>query len=110
MSNDVVKDYRASRHPNHQDADHESEIADTCGDECFLRSFRGGIAFVPMTDQHIGSEAHQLPKDKHHHKIICEHDTEHREHEERERGEVARFAFVVAHVAERVNVNERADA
>ena len=52
----------------------------------------------------------QLPENKQHHEIVREHDAEHGEHEERERGEVTRLAFVIAHVAERVDVDERADA
>ena len=99
MGNDVIEHDRAGRHPNHQDPDHESEIADACGEKCFLRGLGGGIALKPMTDEDVGSETDQLPKDEHHHEIVREDNAEHREHEERERGEVARFAFVVAHVA-----------
>ena len=56
-------------------------------------------ALEPMADQQIGTDADQLPEDEHHHEIVREHDSEHREHEEREPGEIARLALVLAHVA-----------
>ena len=99
MRDNVVEHDRASRHPDHQDSDHESEIADARGEKRFLRGLGRRVAFEPVTDQHVGSEADQLPEDEHHDEIVREHDPEHCEHEERERSEVARLAFVVAHIA-----------
>src|SRR5205823_14945899 len=61
----------------------------------------------PMTDEQVGTKADQFPKDEHHHEIIGQHDAEHGKHEEREGGEVAGFAGVIAHVTERVDVDER---
>ncbi len=63
-----------------------------------------------MADQQIGTDAHEFPENEHHDEIVRENDPEHREHEERERGEVAGLAGVVLHVAERVDVDEGADA
>ena len=63
-----------------------------------------------MSDEHIRGKADQLPKDEHHDEVVREHDTEHSEHEERKGGEVTRFAFIIPHVAERIDVDERADA
>ena len=99
MRHDIIEHDRARRHPHHQNSDHESEIADAGGEKCFLGGFSGGIALEPVTDQHIGSKADQLPENKHHHEIVRENDPEHGEHEEREGGEVTRLAFVIAHVA-----------
>ena len=63
-----------------------------------------------MADQQIGTDADEFPEDEHHDEIVRENDAEHREHEEGERSEVAGLAGVVLHVAERVDVDERADA
>ena len=52
-----------------------------------------------MANEQIGTDPDQFPEDKHHHEIVREHDSEHREHEERKPGEIARLALVRAHVA-----------
>ena len=38
------KDDRAGRAPDHQDAEHETEVADAIGDECLLRRLGGAVA------------------------------------------------------------------
>ena len=65
----------------------------------FLPASAAAVALEPMADQQIGSDADQFPEDEHHDEIVREHDPEHREHEERKRGEVARLALVIPHVA-----------
>src|SRR5215467_2636487 len=79
---------RAGGHPNHEDASHESEITNPCSDECFVRCVGCGISEEPMTDQDIRSEPDQFPKDEKHYEIVRENDSEHREHEERQRCEI----------------------
>ncbi len=63
-----------------------------------------------MADQQIGTDADQFPENEHHDEIVRENDSEHGEHEKGEGREVAGFARVVLHVAERIDVDERADA
>ena len=101
---------RAGDAPEHQDADHESEVTHAIAEEGLLRGIGGGVLVVPVTDQQVGAEADQLPEDEGHDEIRRQHDAGHRKHEERESGEVAVFRRVVLHVGERENVNERADA
>ena len=60
-----------------------------------------------MTDKQEGTKADQFPKDEHHHEIVGQHNAEHGKHEERKRRKVARFALIIAHVTERVDMNER---
>ena len=110
MRNDVVEHDRAGGHPDHQDSNHESEIANARGKKRFLRRFGSGIALEPVADQHVRSEADQFPENEQHHEIVRENDPEHCEHEEGESGEIARFTFVIAHIAQRVDVNQRPDA
>ena len=110
LRGDVGKNNGTGRRPDHQDPEHESEVADAVGEKGFLGGRGRGVAFEPMPDENIGSEADELPKNKEHDEIVREHDAEHGKHEERESGEVARLAFVAPHVAERVDMNQRANA
>ena len=106
----LLKDNGAGRRPRHQDSEHETEIAEAIRDERFLRCLGRGVALEPMADQQIGTHAHEFPEDEHHDEVVRKNDPEHREHEEGERSEVAGLAGVVLHVAERIDVDERADA
>src|SRR5436853_7823917 len=64
MRNDVVEHDRAGGHPDHQDSNHESEIANARGKKRFLRRFGSGIALEPMADKHVISEADQFPENE----------------------------------------------
>ena len=66
----VMKDNGSGRGPRHQDSEHESEIADAIRDESFLRRLGCGIALEPMTDQQIGTHAHEFPENEHHDEIV----------------------------------------
>ena len=59
-----------------------------------------------MSDEDVRTHADEFPEDKHHHEVICQHDAEHGEKEERETGKKAGIPFLVAHVAERVGENQ----
>ena len=107
---DLAENNRAGRHPDHQNPEHESEIADAIGDERFFRRVRRGVAIEPMADQHIGAKADQLPEDEQHHEIVRQNDAEHREHEERQCREIAGLACIIPHVAERIDMDQRSDA
>jgi hypothetical protein len=69
---------------------------------------------VPEPDQEIGAEAHTLPADEHHEQVVAEDEHQHREQEEVQVGEEALeppvIAVIVVHVADGVDVNQRADA
>jgi len=69
-----------------------------------------GRLVEPMADEDVRADADQFPEEEHHHEVIREDDADHREHEEREAGEVAGLALVVVHVPEGINMDERADA
>ena len=43
--------------PEHQDADHESEVTDAIGEEGFLCRVGGGVFFIPMSDKEVGTES-----------------------------------------------------
>jgi hypothetical protein len=106
---DLGENNGARRHPNHQDPEHESEIANARGDECFVGRICGGVTIKPVADQHIRGKAHQFPKDEQHDEIVREDDAKHREHEQRQCREIAGLAFVVPHVTQRIDVNDRSN-
>src|SRR5437868_8460504 len=110
LRDDVVEKDGASRAPDHENAKHETEIADAIGDESFFSRIGRGIALEPVANEQIGTEADQLPEDEQHNEIVREHDAQHREHEERKGGEITRFAGIIPHVAERINMDQTADA
>jgi len=62
-----------------------------------------------VADEEVGADADELPEDEHHREVIREDDTGHREHEEREAGEVARLPGIFVHVTEREDVYEPPD-
>ena len=51
--------------------------------------------------------ADKLPEDEHHHEVVGEHDAEHGKEEKRQPAKIAPVAFLVGHVAERINENQR---
>src|SRR5437868_9066438 len=110
LRNDVVEKDGTSRTPDHENAEHETKIANSISDEGLFSGIGGGIALEPVADEQIGAQADQLPEDEQHHEIVREHDAQHREHEERKGSEITRFAGIVPHVTERINMNKTADA
>ena len=110
MRNDVVEKNGAGRAPDHKNANHETEIANATSDESFFGGIGRGIALEPMTDKQIGTEADQFPEDEQHHEVVREYDAQHREHEEGKGSEITRFAGIIPHVAEGINMDQTADA
>ena len=101
---------RADRGPQPHDAEPEAEVADAVDDERLLARLRRRRPRVPEADQQVRAETDRLPEDVEQQEVAGEHQHRHREHEEVQVGEVARVARVVVHVADRVQMNEHADA
>ena len=74
---DVTENNRAGREPQKENTEHETEITDAVDDECLLPGICCRVLRVVMADEDVGTDAHQFPKDKHHHEIIRQHDAEH---------------------------------
>ena len=75
--------------PDQQNPDHEAKIPDPVGEEGLLGGVGGGGFFEPVADQDVGTHPDQFPENKHHHEVVRQDDTRHREHEESEPREVA---------------------
>ncbi len=65
---------------------------------------------VIEADQQVRREADEAPADEQSDEVVGEHEREHREHEEVQVGEEARERVLAGHVADRVDVDQEADA
>ena len=74
LRNDVVEKDGTSRAPDHENAQHETEIANAISDERFFSGISRGIALEPMANEQIGTEADQFPEDEQHNEVVREHD------------------------------------
>ena len=67
----------------HDDTEQEAEVAHPINDKSLFSRLRRRGPLVPVSDEQIGTEAHQFPKNKNHEQIISQDDAEHRKHEDR---------------------------
>ena len=88
----------------------ESEIADAVHDERLVAGVGGELLIEVEADQQIAAQSHAFPADEQHQVIGRQHQRQHEEHEEVQVGEEAVIAAFMRHVADGVNVDERADA
>ena len=97
------------RGEDEHDPEREPDVADAVDDERLLGGQRRGPLAVPEPDEQVARQAHQLPGDEDDQEVAREDQQQHREHEQVQVGEEAPVARVVAHVADRVDVDQQAD-
>ena len=107
---DRVHVQRAERLVEHEHAEQEAGVADAVGDEGLLAGARLVGVLEPEADQQIRREPHAFPADEQDQQRPAQHEHQHEEQEQVQVGEVAGVARVVLHVADRVDVDQRADA
>ncbi len=114
MHRDAVKDgsevQRAEVRDEQEHCEQEADVADAVDDHRLLAGVRGRIAGVVEADQQIRGEAHALPAHEHQQEVLRQHQGEHEEEEEVHVGEEAPVPFLFGHVADRVDVDQEADA
>ena len=71
---------------------------------------RGAVLLEPEPDQQVGAEPDALPAHEHQRQVAAQHEQQHEEREQVQVREVAHALLVVRHVADRVDVDQRADA
>ena len=91
------------------DPEREPDVADPVDDERLLGRERRRPFAVPEPDQQVAREPDQLPRDEDDEPVVGEDQEQHREHEQVQVGEEAPVPGVVAHVADRVDVDQQAD-
>ena len=106
---DLADVERAQADEDQHDPEDEADVADAVDDERLLGGQRRRALAVPEADQQVAAQADQLPRDEHDQEAVRQDQQEHREHEQVEVGEEPPVARVVAHVADRVDVDQQPD-
>src|SRR6059036_146403 len=93
-----------------QDAQYEAEITDAVDDERFIAGDGVGVIVIPKADEQIRTEADSLPADEEQQQIVRHHQEKHEKDKEIEIDEKSHHSFVVSHVAQGIDVNQKTDA
>ena len=101
---------RAERAEHEEDRDREPGVTDPVDDERLLGRDRRGRLELPEPDQQVGRQADALPADVQDQVVVGQHQQQHRGDEQVHVAEEPPPAGVVRHVADRVDVDERANA
>ena len=94
------------QHDRHRHA----QVTDPVDHEGLLGRRRRGRLVLPEADQQVRGQADALPADEQHQVVVGEHQQQHRGDEQVEEPEEAAPPLVVGHVADRVDVDQAADA
>ena len=101
---------RADRLERQEHRDHEARVADAVGDERLLAGRRRRRSGLPERDQEVRAGADALPPEERDEQVLAEDEHQHREREQVEVEEELGELRVAVHVADRVQVDQRADA
>jgi hypothetical protein len=97
-----------------EDSQQEAEVSDPVDDERLAAAVGVEAIAVPEADEKVGTQAHTLPAHEHEQEVVGQNQHQHREGEQvqvaEEALESAVLAVVVVHVADRIDVDERAHA
>src|SRR5687768_7566732 len=88
----------------------KTKVADAVDDEGLVAGDGVVGILVPKADQKIGAEADTLPADEQQQQVVGHDQHEHEEDKEIQIDEKTRHPFVVSHIAEGVDMNQKADA
>ena len=101
---------RADGAEDQEHGDHEPEVADAVGDERLLARRRRRGPVEPEGDEEVGAGAHALPAQEGEQEVVRHHQHEHGEGEQVQVDEELGELLVAVHVADGVEVDERAHA
>ena len=101
---------RAERGEGQEHRDHEAPVTDAVGDEGLLAGRGVGVVGEPERDEEVRAGAHALPAEEGDEQVVAQHQHQHREDEQVQVDEELRELRVAVHVADRVQVDQRADA
>ena len=93
-----------------EDGQRQADVTDPVHDEGLLRGGRGGRPIRPEPDQQVGRQADTLPAGVQRDERVAEHQQQHGRDEQVQVGEELAPVRVVRHVADGIDVDQRADA
>ena len=101
---------RAEVHRDQEHGQRKSEIADAVHDERLVAGVGGEFFEEVESDQQVAAQPHAFPADEQQQEVRAQHQNQHEEHEQIQVREEAVVAAFVRHVADGVNVDQKADA
>src|SRR6266542_1647131 len=100
---------RGREKKDQHDAENETPVTDSIGDECLLGGWRGLIFVEIKPNQQVGAQADTFPTDKHQEEVVGEHQRQHREHEQIQVSKEPVVTAIAMHVTSGKNVNQETD-
>ena len=101
---------RADRREGEEHRGHHAEVTDSVRDEGLLASHGRAVARVPERDQEVRARSHAFPAEEGDEQVLAEDEHQHAEDEQVQVQEELRELLVPVHVADRIEMNERANA
>jgi hypothetical protein len=92
-----------------ENAQEETEVADPVDHKGLFAGVAGGLLLIPEADEQIGAEPHAFPAHEHQEEVVGAHQNQHEEDEEVEVGEVPGEPSIIVHVADGVDMDDKAD-
>src|ERR1700752_1985171 len=93
-----------------ENSQRKTKVADAVDDELFVSGNNVERLFIPKANKQIRTQPHALPTDKERQQVVRHDQDQHEENKKIEVDEKARHPFVVGHIAEGINVDEKSDA
>ena len=91
------------------DADEQTHVAGTHGEERLQRRAAVRAVFPPVTDEHERAETHDLPAQEEEDHVFCDDHRHHSGREQRQGREKVGVSTIAAQILERVHLHERGD-
>src|SRR5258706_11681484 len=94
----------------YEDAEDEAKIADAVDDKRFVAGNRIVVLAVPKADQQVRTQSDAFPADEKQQQVVAHHQRQHEKNKQIEINEEPDHVIVMAHVTQRIDVNQKADA
>ena len=104
---DIAVVERAGQAVEIGNAQQHDDIGDARGGEGFDSGFIGAFFFKPEADEHVGTNAHDLPADEEQQHIVRHHQSQHGASKQRNQREEARLARIMRHITNGINENHQ---
>jgi hypothetical protein len=110
LREDLAEIERAEMDRDEEDGERESEVADAVHDERFVAGVGGELFGEIEADQQVAAQAYSFPSYEQPQEVLGQHQSQHEKHEQIQIGEEAGISVLMRHVADRIYMDEGADA